>query len=501
MTLRVKRGRGLLAVVFLIPLVVPWTVAGTLFYGLFNVHGVADQVSQALFGGGGTFLWLFHPRLAFGIVVAFAIWKGAPWCYLLLLGALSGCPAELFEAARIDGARGFGFWWRIVLPSIRPMLVFVIVLRILAEAQAYNPVAMLTNGGPSFPGATELVGFYANVLAFGYYNFGRASAMGTLIGAVLVIVAVVGWALTYPHPVGRRRSFGPPPRARERSGAARSASNPKWGRARGQRLSTGPGREKLPGRLGTSLRRRKRVRWWLLGVMAALVMVPFAGEAQGWLGRSEFAGTSWPAVRTGLWNTVIISAASVAGTLALAIPGAYLLAFKRFRLRSALFIFVLFTLAIPGVIFIYPQFEEIVWLGLVNTRLGLLVLYITANLPLAVFFLRPAFASVPQPLVEAMRVDGSSSLGVLRRLVLRHSASTMIALAVLVVVWVWGEQPIALAVLSPNNQSAFTLPLLLGQGGIGNPNVAYLISLAAPLLLFLATQRFFRRGLVGGSLL
>ena len=50
MTLRVARGQGLLAAIFLIPLVVPWTVAGTLFYGLFNIHGVADQVSQDVFG-------------------------------------------------------------------------------------------------------------------------------------------------------------------------------------------------------------------------------------------------------------------------------------------------------------------------------------------------------------------------------------------------------------------------------------------------------------------
>ena len=66
---------------------------------------------------------------------------------------------------------------------------------------------MLTNGGPSFPGATELVGFYANVLAFGDYNFGEASAMGTVIGAVLVTVAVGGWMLASPKRVGRRRRF------------------------------------------------------------------------------------------------------------------------------------------------------------------------------------------------------------------------------------------------------------------------------------------------------
>jgi ABC-type glycerol-3-phosphate transport system permease component len=501
MTLRVKRIQGLLTAVFLLPLVVPWTVAGTLFYGLFNIHGVADQLSRDVFGGGSSFIWFDHPRLAFGVIVAFGIWKGAPWCYLLLLGALSVCPEETFEAARIDGARGVSFWWQIVLPAIRPMLIFVIVLRLLAEAQTFDSVAMLTNGGPSFPGATELVGFYANVLAFGYYNFGEASAMGTLIGVVLVIVAIGGWMLAFPPPVGRRRRLnisGPqagaidaPPRARR----SRQWALNVWHR----KPRDGPGT--VRGNLSHSMRWAKRARWALLAVMAVLVLLPFAGEAEFWLGRQEFAGTFWPGIETGVWNSLILSAATVIGTLALAVPAAYFLAYKKSRWRAALFVFVLFALAVPGVIFILPQFEEIVWLGLVNTRVGIIVLYITANLPLAVFFLRPAFASVPMPLVEAMRVDGASSLGILRRLILRLSSSTIIALSVLMVVWVWGELPIAQAVLNSNNQSASTLPLLLSNGNIGNPNAVYVISLAVPLLLFLSANRYFRRGLMSGSLL
>jgi multiple sugar transport system permease protein len=502
MTLRVARGQGLLAAIFLVPLVVPWTVAGTLFYGLFNIHGVADQVSQDLFGDGSSFLWLDHPRLAFGVIVVFGIWKGAPWCYLLLLGALSGCPEEVFEAARIDGARGFSFWWRVVLPAIRPMLVFVVVLRLLAEAQTFNSVAMLTNGGPSFPGATELVGFYANVLAFGYYNFGEASAMGTLIGAVLVIVAIAGWMLAFPRRVGRRRQFHNVEPQSETGAPAPSVATRAWHwAASAWRRRPGAGPDEVGGTLSHSMRWAKRGRWALLAVMVVLVLLPFAGEAQFWIGRHEFSGTFWPAIETGAWNSLLLSAATLVGTLVLAVPAAYFLAYDQSRWRAFLFVFVLFTLAIPGIIFILPQFEEIVWLGLVNTRIGIIVLYITANLPLAVFFLRPAFASVPVPLVEAMRVDGASTLGVLWRLILRLSSSTIIALSVLMVVWVWGELPIAQAVLNSNNGSASTLPLLLSNGNIGNPNAVYLISLAVPLLLFLAANRYFRRGLMSGSLL
>ena len=263
-----------------------------------------------------------------------------------------------------------------------------------------------------FSGATELVGFYANVLAFGYYNFGEASAMGTLIGAVLVIVAIAGWMLAFPRRVGRRRLFNNVgPQSDARAPASRVASRAWHWAANAWRRSPAAGPDEVRGTLSHSMRWAKRSRWALLAVMVVLVLLPFAGEAEFWLGRHEFSGTFWPAIETGAWNSLILSAATVVGTLVLAVPAAYFLAYDQSRWRAFLFVFVLFTLAIPGIIFILPQFEEIVWLGLVNTRIGIIVLYITANLPLAVFFLRPAFVSVPVPLVEAMRVDGASGLG------------------------------------------------------------------------------------------
>ena len=500
-TLRARRGRGLLAVIFLLPLAVPWTVAGTLFNGLFDVNGLADKLSQQLFGTGSLFNWLNHPRLAFGVIVGMGIWKGAPWCFLLLLGALSGCPEDVFEAARVDGARGWSFWWSVVLPSVRPMLALVVVLRVISETQAYYPVALLTNGGPGFPGATELVGFYDNTLAFGFQNFGEATALGTLVGSVLIVVAATGWVLARPRESFRRPYLSRPRYEflrRLRAGRARMTLRRRLGSCVLVRSPLGA----VGGEAGRGWRWAKgRTRGIVVLAATTAVLVPLAGEVSAWFGKSQFGHTDWSSVESGLINTLAMSVASVVCTLALAVPAAYLLAYKEFRLRGALFAFVLFTLAIPGVIFVYPQFEEIVWLGLVNTRAGMLALYVTSNLPLAIFFLRPAFSGVPVRLIEAMEVDGASRLWILRRLVLRFSASTIVALVVLIVVWVWGEVPIALAVLSPNNVSSFTLPLVVAEGQVGNPNAVNLVSIAAPLCLFVATQRFFRRGLVSGSLL
>jgi len=146
-------------------------------------------------------------------------------------------------------------------------------------------------------------------------------------------------------------------------------------------------------------------------------------------------------------------------------PAAYLLARGQSRLRSASFVFVLGALAVPGALLLLPQYQEMAWLGLVNTLVGLALLYIAANLPLAVFFLRAAFASVPETLVESMHVDGASRWQIMTRLFIPLSASTIVQISVFVVIAVFNEVPLAVTLL--NSASLYPLPILaaLGTGG------------------------------------
>lgn len=459
LTLRARRGQAVLAAVFMLPLVVPWGTAADLFLAL-------PQPSYD------------RPVPAFAILVVIAIWKGVPWCYLLLLGALSTSPAEVFEAARIDGARGVVFWRRILIPAIRPMFVFVIVLRILIEAQNLTPVALLTGGGPSF--TTQLSSYYGFELGFSFFQFGEAAALGTLLGAALLLVAVLGWRCARARPArpasipSLRQIIGRSPRRRARAGAAR-------------RLRWGPAH---------SIAWANRGRWLFATVLVMLLLAPFAALVREWSGYT----LQWRAIGSGLRNSAIVAGGTVGLTLLLAVPAAYLLARKRFWLNGPLFMFVLFTLAIPGVVIIFPQVQEMSRLGLVNSYLGLIILYCAANLPLAVFFLRPAFASVPGPLIESMRVDGAEGLVILRRLLLPYVARTIIAVAMLVVVWVWNELPLAVVMI--NSQSLQTLPVLveLNIGGSASVGASW-ISMAPPFVLFLATLRYFRRGVITGNLL
>jgi ABC-type glycerol-3-phosphate transport system permease component len=99
-----------------------------------------------------------------------------------------------------------------------------------------------------------------------------------------------------------------------------------------------------------------------------------------------------------------------------------------------------------------------------------------------------------------MHVDGASSWQIITRLFVPFSASTIVTISVFVVIAVFNEVPIAVTLL--NSASLYPLPILaaLGTGGIGSLSASWL-SIGPPLLLFIACQRAFQRGMLSGSLL
>ena len=453
--------------------------------------------------------WNQDPRLGFGVIVFVGIWKGAPWCFLLMLAAFSTAPAELFEAGRMDGGRGLSYWRYVVIPTVLPMLVFVTIFRLFTEAQMAQSVDLLTGGGPFE--ATQLVGSYANDLAFMSLNFAESEALATATGVVLLVLALLALALLYgPKLTAQTMPFVAPVRRTGRStwravpvpaGAINGA-----GAGSGAVVGEMPRRQRRPAGwgalvawLGASKRRTRRLAAVALFVAAVIELIPLTGALpRGALG--PVFRLAWPEVETGLANSAIMTVGTVAGTLLLAVPAAYVLAERRLPGRSVLFGLVLVAIAVPGALTLFPEAQGLVSMGLINTRLGVMLIYISLDLPLAIFFLRAAFLAVPKQLVEAMRVDGASRARIATRLFLPMSASTLVVVVVLTVLQVWNESLIL--IVMTNSASLYTLPALVasGLGGTAALGASWL-SIAPPLLVFLASQRHFRRGIAPGPLL
>ena len=213
---------------------------------------------------------------------------------------------------------------------------------------------------------------------------------------------------------------------------------------------------------------------------------------------------AWGAAPFGTFmvNSVIVAVVTVVSNLILCSIAGYAFARLPFPGREPLFILLMATLMVPFQVTMIPEFLIVKWLGLhVWTQLGIdhLGALIAPNLVTAfgIFFLRQFFLTIPVELEEAARIDGTSRLGVLFKIVLPLSLPALATLAVITLLDSWNSFLWPLIVV--NSTSHMTLPLGLAtfQGAHQVQwellMAANLVSLLPMLLVFLAAQRYFVR--------
>jgi multiple sugar transport system permease protein len=130
--------------------------------------------------------WLQTPSLAMPTIAATSIWRNAGYYTVILLAGLQAVPAELLEAAQVDGASSWRQFWSVVLPSISPTLFFVLVMATLWACQAFELPYLMTQGGPEVATLTTVQYIYMN--AFQYGNMGAACAMSWVLAAIMIAV-------------------------------------------------------------------------------------------------------------------------------------------------------------------------------------------------------------------------------------------------------------------------------------------------------------------------
>lgn len=131
---------------------------------------------------------LSSPDLAMWSVSMVAAWASLPFAVLIIRGGLIGVPAEILEAASIDGAGGLRLHARIVVPMIRATLVVLITLSVLYAFRSFDFVYVMTQGGPGT--TTSTLPYSAYQTAFRTYSFGAGAAIAVLSMIVVVILAI-----------------------------------------------------------------------------------------------------------------------------------------------------------------------------------------------------------------------------------------------------------------------------------------------------------------------
>lgn len=172
----------------LVPWLLPLLVTGVIFKFLFQLQ--AGAVNQILLD-----LHLIHqpvgfevdPGWAYVTVLITNIWIGVPFFTVLLYSALQDVPAELIDAARIDGAGAWQRLTRVTVPIIRPVIEVVFVLGFVFTVKVFDVVIGLTNGGPA--NSTQLIATWAYNLSFQEFDYGAGAALNTLLLLIALVAA------------------------------------------------------------------------------------------------------------------------------------------------------------------------------------------------------------------------------------------------------------------------------------------------------------------------
>ena len=203
-----------------------------------------------------------------------------------------------------------------------------------------------------------------------------------------------------------------------------------------------------------------------------------------------------------LWNSTVVAFVTVVLAIPIATCAAY--SFSRFRLRgeTAMLVMILATQFVPAVVIILPFFVMFRDIGLLDTRIGLVLVNLAIVMPFAIWMIKGFIDGIPMDTEEAAMVDGSSRLQVIRNIVLPMAAPGLLTSAIFCFIIAWNEFLFALIL---TNKDAVTLPIGLAlfkaeEGDLWNLLSAAGIIIMAPMfVLALMIRRYFVQGMTMGA--
>ncbi|WP_150308124.1 carbohydrate ABC transporter permease [Planctomonas psychrotolerans] len=177
----------------LAPFLVSNVVAALVFFWILDFQlGIGNQMLE----------WIGLDRIGFFTSEEWAIptialvnvWRHMGYTALLIFAGLQAIPANLYEAARVDGASETRMFTGITLPLLRPILGLVLIISVIGSFQVFDTVSVTTGGGPVNASRVLQVYIYEN--AFAQFDFGYASALSVAMLAILVVVTFFQYRIT-----------------------------------------------------------------------------------------------------------------------------------------------------------------------------------------------------------------------------------------------------------------------------------------------------------------
>lgn len=194
MVSRCTRSKKLYTTIFLVPMMIVPIVVGYNFSMIYIDSGPLNQILAPVlerFGIDPRIRWLSHPVAAQWAIILADVWQWTSLTFLIFLSGFSALPRQLTNAARIMGASRWQTFWRIELPLLRPAIVIAVIIRSMEALKMFDPVVLLTFGGPGTSTQTVAYFLWEQVWVFNKFSFGAAASMLLLlVFSVLIFFGV-----------------------------------------------------------------------------------------------------------------------------------------------------------------------------------------------------------------------------------------------------------------------------------------------------------------------
>jgi glucose/mannose transport system permease protein len=194
------RGEGALRTIYLYPMALSFVVTGTAWKWMLNPAQGLQKLVQDWGFSSFTFDWLVNTDMAIYCVVIAGVWQSAGFAMALFLAGLRGIDDSIIKAAQVDGASLPRIYWRIILPTLRPVLFSTILVLSHLAIKSFDLVMALTAGGPGYSTDMPATFMYATSFTRGQIGVGAASATVMLMTvAALVVPYLYSELRSKPH--------------------------------------------------------------------------------------------------------------------------------------------------------------------------------------------------------------------------------------------------------------------------------------------------------------
>lgn len=187
------KGQSFFRVAYFLPVVTSTIAAALVWAWLFNANFGLINALLSLVGVDDLPRWLASSKWAMPAVIIVSIWQNLGYAMVLFLAGLQNIRPDLYDAAAVDGARGWRRFWFITLPLLSPTTFFVLIISIIGSFQIFELVFIMTNAGPA--NATNTLVFYIYQNGFQFYQMGYASAAAMVLFVIVLIMTLVQYGL------------------------------------------------------------------------------------------------------------------------------------------------------------------------------------------------------------------------------------------------------------------------------------------------------------------